>query len=165
MVLYGEVLREFQKQKVRYVLVGGMAVNLLGFQRSTADMDILVEMKGTNIAKVVKILKKQGYRVKQPVDPAGLADSKTRNRWIKSKNLKAFNFYKEKEMKEVDIIVDAPVSYEIAKKRAVYFESGDIKLPVVSVKDLIKMKKGSGRDIDKMDVRMLKKVQKIGIKI
>ncbi|MBU2101775.1 MAG: nucleotidyltransferase family protein, partial [Candidatus Omnitrophica bacterium] len=68
MVLYEELAWEFQKQKVKYVIVGGIAVNLLGYMRSTADMDILVEMSNENLAKIVTILKNEGYRVKQPVE-------------------------------------------------------------------------------------------------
>ena len=43
MIIYEEILREFQKQKVKYVLVGGIAFNLLGGSRNTLDMDILVK--------------------------------------------------------------------------------------------------------------------------
>ena len=67
MILYEEVLKDFQKQKVKYVIVGGMAVNLLGSFRSTADLDLLLEMSDENLRKVVRILKKRGYRVRQPV--------------------------------------------------------------------------------------------------
>ena len=59
MIIYEEVLKEFQKQKVKYVIVGGIAVNLLGSLRSTADMDILVEMSDSNLAKVVRTLTRQ----------------------------------------------------------------------------------------------------------
>ena len=45
MIIYQEILQDFQRQKVKYVIVGGIAVNLLGSFRNTADMDILVEMK------------------------------------------------------------------------------------------------------------------------
>jgi hypothetical protein len=37
MVIYKEILSEFQKQKVKYVLVGGIALNLLGGYRNTLD--------------------------------------------------------------------------------------------------------------------------------
>ncbi len=164
MILYGEILREFQKQKVKYVLVGGMAVNLLGFQRSTADMDILVEMSDKNLGKIISILKKQGYKVKQPVDPMGMANKKMRADWIQNKNMKAFNFYKEKAMREVDIIIKTPVSYEVARKNMVRFKSGNIKLPVISIKDLIKMKKAASRDIDRMDIVKLQEARKVGVK-
>jgi hypothetical protein len=94
----------------------GMAVNLLGFPRTTADMDILVELSGANLRKIVRTLKKLGYKVKQPVDPMLITDKNTREDWIKNKHLKTFNFYKYDELREVDIILQSPVSYAEAKK-------------------------------------------------
>ncbi len=161
MILYEEIFRAFQKQKVKYVLVGGIAVNLLGSLRSTADMDILVEMSGENLRKVVNIMKKKGYRVKQPVDPMGIADAKTRYDWIHNKHMKAFNFYKMDDMKEVDIIIESPVSFESAKKNIVRIKIDDIILPVISINDLIKMKKAAGREVDKFDIEELKKIRNL----
>jgi len=161
MILYGEILREFQKQKVKYVLVGGIAVNMLGYLRSTADMDILVEMSNENLAKVVSILKGQGYHVKQPVDPMGIADEKIRHEWIHNKHMKAFNFYKEDELKEVDIIIESPISYEEAKRGALKIKIEDMVLPVISIDNLIKMKKNTGRSIDKLDIERLRKIKNL----
>ncbi|HAJ57772.1 MAG TPA: hypothetical protein DCL35_08455 [Candidatus Omnitrophica bacterium] len=161
MILYEEIFREFQKQKVKYVLVGGLAVNLLGSLRSTADMDILVEMSGVNLKKVVTILKKEGYRVKQPVDPMGIADEQTRHDWIHNKHMRAFNFYKYDEMKEVDIIIESPITFEIADKDPVRIKINDMILPVISITNLIKMKMAAGRDTDKLDIKELKKIKKI----
>jgi hypothetical protein len=161
MMLYEEILREFQKQKVRYILVGGIAVNLMGFIRSTADMDILVEMSNENLTKVVSILKKKGYQVKQPVDPMGIADEKLRHEWIHNKHMKAFNFYREDELKEVDIIIESPISFKDAKKTAMNIKAGDIILPVISIDNLIKMKKNTGRNIDKLDIEELRKIKKL----
>ena len=161
MIIYEEILWAFQKQRVKYVLVGGIAVNLLGSLRSTADMDILLEMSDDNLAKVVTILKKKGYGVKQPVDPMGLADRKTRECWIKRKHMKAFNFYKEGGLKEVDIIIDTPVSFEEARKDIIWIKSGDISIPVISIENLIKMKKNTGRSIDKLDIEELKKIKRL----
>jgi precorrin-4 methylase len=161
MIIYEEVLREFQRQKVKYVLVGGIAVNLLGSLRSTADMDILVEMSDENLAKIVRILKKGGYRVKQPVDPMGIADSKTRQDWIENKHMKTFNFYKEDQLKEVDIIIESPVTYEDAKKDVIRLKAGDIVIPVVSINNLVKMKKNTGRSIDRLDIEELRKIQRL----
>ncbi|MBL7197366.1 MAG: hypothetical protein ISS47_04655 [Candidatus Omnitrophica bacterium] len=161
MIIYEGILREFQRQKVKYVLVGGIAVNLLGSLRNTADLDILVDMTDNNLRKVVTILKKRGYKVKQPVDPMGIADKKTRKNWINKKRMKAFNFYKENELKEVDIIIESPVSFEEAKKSAIHIKSDDIALPVISIDNLIKMKRNTGRKLDKMDIEDLKKIKKL----
>lgn len=161
MFFYEEILREFQKHKVKYVLVGGLAFNLLGGLRNTADMDILVAMTDNNLAKVVNILKKKGYKVKQPIDPIGIADKKTREDWIRNKHMKAFNFYKDDEFKEVDIIIESPVSFEDAEKTNVRIKSGGVAVRVISADNLIKMKKKSGRNIDMVDVEELKKIKKL----
>jgi hypothetical protein len=161
MILYEEIFREFQKHKVKYAIVGGLAVNLLGSLRNTADMDILVEMSDENLKKIVRILKKRGYRVKQPVDPIAIADAKTRKDWIKNKHMKAFNFYKDDELKEVDIIISSPVSYEDAKRDMSKIKSGVLTLPVISIENLIKMKKNTGRDIDALVIKTLKEIKRI----
>jgi len=157
MILYEEVLREFQKQKVKYVLVGGIAFNLLGGNRNTLDMDILVEMADENLLKVVNIMKKAGYHVKQPVDPVKIADKKTREGWIKNKNMKAFNFYKgERTYEEVDIVIDSPVDFNEAIKDAIEAKVSGLTLKVISPEKFIKMKKFSGRAKDLQDIEDLK---------
>ena len=161
MIFYEEILRAFQKQKVKYVIVGGVAVNLLGSMRSTADLDILVEMSDDNLKKIVKILKRLDYRVKQPIDPMRIADRKIRENWIKNKHMKAFNFYKEDELSEVDIIIESPVSFEEAKKSAIHIKVDDFTLHIISIDKLIKMKRKTGRAIDKLDIEELKKIKKL----
>ena len=165
MFFYEEILRAFQKQKVKYVLVGGVAANLLGLMRSTADLDILVEMSDDNLKKIVKILKRRGYCVKQPVDPMKIADKKTREDWIRNKHMKAFNFYKEDELKEVDIIIESPISFEEARTSAVRIKVDAFTLPVISIDKLIKMKRKTGRAVDKLDIEELKKIKKLRKKL
>ena len=38
---------------------------------------------------------------------------------------------------------------------------GTIILPVISIRDLIKMKKAAGRDVDKLDIEELKKIRNL----
>ena len=125
-------------------------------------MDILVQMTDTNLRKVVNILKKAGYYVKQPVDPIMIANKATREDWIKNKHMKAFNFYKsEKSYEEVDIIIDSPVDFKKAIKNARKMKVGKLNLTVISPKNLIKMKKATGRDKDLLDIKELKLINKI----
>jgi predicted nucleotidyltransferase len=161
MIFYEEIFRAFQKQKVKYVLVGGIAVNLLGSMRSTVDLDILVEMSEDNLKKIIEILKNQGYLVKQPVDPINILDRKTREDWIKKKHMKALNFYKEGELKEVDIIIESPVSFKEAEKDVIRIKVDDLTLPVISIDKLIEMKRKTGRAVDKLDIEELTKIKKL----
>ena len=161
MIIYEEIFKDFQKKKVRYVVVGGIALNLHGSLRNTGDLDILVEMSDKNLEKIVTILKKHGYHVRQPVDPLRIADQKTREDWIHHKHMKAFNFYKDRELKEVDIIIDSPVSFEEGRKKMQWIKVGRLSLPLLSIDHLIKMKKGTGRAVDQLDVAELRTIKKL----
>ena len=162
MIIYEEILKEFHRQKVKYVLVGGIAFNLLGGYRNTLDMDILVQMTDANLRKIVNILKKAGYHVKQRVDPILIADRTVREDWIKNKHMKSFNFYKsEGSYEEVDIIIDSPVNFKKAIESAKKIKVGRLNLTVISTKDLMKMKKATGRNKDLQDIKELKIISKI----
>jgi len=162
MIIYEELLQEFQRKRVQYVLVGGIAFNLLGGYRNTMDMDIIVKMTDPNLRKIVKILKKAGYHVKQPVDPMSIADKRTRENWIKNKHMKAFNFYKNRNSyEEVDIVIDTPIDYKKAAKNAKKIKVGSLTLTVISPRDLIKMKKRAGREKDINDIKRLRLIWKI----
>ncbi|MDD5195302.1 MAG: hypothetical protein PHQ96_06505 [Candidatus Omnitrophica bacterium] len=162
MILYEEVFRQFQKKEVKYLLVGGMAFNLLGGNRNTLDMDILVEMSDGNLRKIVAILKKLGYHVKQPVNPMDVAVRKIREDWIRNKNMKAFNFYNDdSSYQEVDIIIDSPIQFNKAIKKALQFKIRDVNITVISPADFIKMKKCAGRDKDVQDIQDLQFIRKI----
>ncbi len=151
-MFYEEVIRNLNNAGVMYAIVGGVAVNLHGHIRMTADLDIILELEDKNIAKAVTTLKESGFSCKIPVDPMGLADSQTRNNWIQNKNMKALNFYRGIE--EVDLVIASPVNYEDAKKTI--FVVRDTEYPIVSKDDLIKMKEITGRDRDKDDIKKLK---------
>ncbi len=161
MIIYEEIFRDFQKHKVKYIVVGGIALNLHGSLRNTADLDILVEMSNENLARIVRIFKKRGYGVRQPVDPMGIADPRLRRNWIHNKHMKAFNFYLDKDLKQVDLIIDSPVTYEEARKKASLIQVGKISLPLISIDHLIKMKQKAGREVDQLDIAELKRIKKL----
>ena len=156
-MFYLDVLREFKKQKLDFVVVGGTAFNLLGGMRATQDLDIVVRLEDKNILKAVKVLVKKGYKPRQPVDPFDFADTVKRNDWIKNKHMKALNFYKDiRSYESVDIIVDYPLEFKKIKSSAKMIVVDKVKIAVVSIDNLIKMKQEAGRPIDKMDVAQLK---------
>lgn len=53
-----QVVDQFEKDKVEYVLIGGFAVVLHGFPRFTQDIDIFVRPTEENAAKIRKALQK-----------------------------------------------------------------------------------------------------------
>src|SRR5205085_4767004 len=58
-----DFLRAFNHQKVEHLLVGGYAVILHGYTRSTADMDIWVKRTSENYLRIKKAFKEFGAPV------------------------------------------------------------------------------------------------------
>jgi hypothetical protein len=51
----------FEKRNVRYIIVGGFAVNRYGFNRTTGDLDILLKDTPDNRANLILALADMGY--------------------------------------------------------------------------------------------------------
>lgn len=47
--------------RIRYVVVGGLAVNLHGYQRFTKDVDIVIELLPEQSARALEALRAIGY--------------------------------------------------------------------------------------------------------
>lgn len=54
---YFEILEGLYKSKVRYLIVGGLSVNLYGIPRVTQDIDIVIAMDRENVLKLTSLLK------------------------------------------------------------------------------------------------------------
>lgn len=52
-----DVYRSLNSHKVRYLVIGGLAVNLYGLPRSTKDMDIFIEHQIANCKKLLQAFK------------------------------------------------------------------------------------------------------------
>ncbi len=64
---YESVFQVFQETKVKYLIAGGMAVNLYGVPRFTKDLDILIDRSEKNLKCLNKALSSLGFRPKVPV--------------------------------------------------------------------------------------------------
>jgi len=160
-VYYFDVMELFFKKGIKYLIVGGLAVNLYGIPRVTQDIDIIISMDKENIYKINRALKELGYVPRLPVNPDDLADKNILNEWIKTKNLKAFSFYhKTDAYKVVDILIVHPLDFKEAYRRKTIKKVGNIEIFLVSIDDLILLKQNIGRAQDLSDVQLLKKVKK-----
>ena len=51
---YSETLKMLNKNKVRYLVVGGYAVNSYGYMRSTGNMDLWIDVTHNNLENIKK---------------------------------------------------------------------------------------------------------------
>jgi predicted nucleotidyltransferase len=156
---YKAIFKTLNELKVDYLVVGGLAVNFHGVPRMTYDIDLMILLQTRNIRQLTSQLKEWGYQPKVPIDPLDLADDTKRSSWIQSKGMKALNFYsKNLPVGEIDLVVDSPIPYAELKKRAVKIELEGVSIPIVSIHDLIELKKNAGREQDLADVESLELV-------
>lgn len=59
-ISYVNLLVDLAKQRVEFMAVGGLAVDLSGFSRMTADVDILVEDSPKNSPQLLQVLSQFG---------------------------------------------------------------------------------------------------------
>lgn len=67
---FADLLTELSRQGIRYMLVGGLAVELCGYSRVTQDVDILIEYAPHNIENLLACLAKFGEGSARELDVA-----------------------------------------------------------------------------------------------
>ena len=139
---------------VRYVLVGGYAVSLHGAIRGTLDIDVALRWTKHDLIKAEDALQKIGLVSRLPI--TALDVFKYRNEYIQNRNLIAWNFHNPVDPSE---LLDIIINFDAKGKRAVYKQLPTILIPVLNIKDLIDMKKASGRPQDIEDVNALDKLK------
>lgn len=161
-MFYENVFRSLNNKGVRYLVIGGVAVNLHGVPRMTADLDLMVEMKEENLIKLIEVLEQLGYKPKIPVQSMEFVKRENRDKWTKEKNMKVFSFYNPQiPYQIIDILLDTPIEYNDADVNKVNISAGDLNIPVISINQLIKLKELASREQDLSDISALNKIEKI----
>lgn len=162
---YETVFRELEEKGVRYLVVGGIALNLYGVPRLTADLDIMVDLSQENVEKLITVLENLGYKPKVPVKALEFAGPLKRKKWQEEKGMRVFSFFHpERPFEGVDIFVENPIDFEVAYREKKVVRAKDIKIPVVSLGHLIELKRMSNRKQDLSDIEALEQVRRISAK-
>lgn len=139
---YEDILKLFNKHKVRYCVVGAYALAFHGFPRYTKDLDVFVGASVENAERIVKALKAFGFEALK----LKVAD------FVKKGNVIQLGY----EPLRVDIVtaIDG-VSFEELwrKKKTGYY--GKARTFFAGKNELIKNKKASGRKQDLADLEIL----------
>jgi Nucleotidyltransferase of unknown function (DUF6036) len=159
-VIYEEVFREFERQGVQYLLVGGVAVNIYGYIRMTMDLDIMVNLSEDNLSRIIGVMEKLGFSPRVPVDPHDLIAEEKRVEWIEKKGAVVFTFIDlKKPFRQIDVFLTNPMSFSEAYARRKIMAIGEITLSVACLDDLIAMKERAGRPRDLEDASHLKRIK------
>jgi predicted nucleotidyltransferase len=146
---FAKLLALLADDGVKFVVVGGVAVSLNGYLRLTEDVDILVEDSPANIGGLIASLSRFGEGLARELTPADFPDEEGAVRIIEeSEDCMVDVFTRMRGLKFADIAADA-ATREINGRKVHY----------ASKAGLIRLKSGSSRDKDALDVAALKRLQ------
>jgi hypothetical protein len=136
------VFKSFEKNKVRYIIIGGISAILHGVPRTTFDLDILIQSTPQNAKKLLDALMEANFGT---VSLTNIND------------LLAHEVTIFEDRVRIDVQTSTPgLHFNIAWKNRITMKYKGQKFFILSKKDLIKSKIASGREIDLEDVRLLK---------
>ena len=157
------VVRALNEAGVRYLIVGGVAVNVHGYVRLTMDLDLVIQLKPENIVTAWEAMEKIGYRARIPVSAREFADEKKRELWRREKGMLVLQFWSDEHRRtQVDVFVREPFDFDREHATAPHHEiTPGVIARVVGWDTLIQMKKEAGRLKDLADLEMLEKIGKL----
>jgi hypothetical protein len=159
-MFYLDLFSKLEAYKVDYLFIGGLAVSLHGIERATMGIDITVAMRPENLRHLIDCAKDLGLKPVAPVPLESLSNIELLKQWHSEKNMQAFALRTD-ELAGVtlDVLLFTTLNFAEMYQRAVHFDVGNVRIPVVSIDDLIALKQAAGRAIDISDIAHLQKLK------
>ena len=144
---FKEFIELLNEHKVKYLVIGGFAVNYHGYPRYTKDIDFWIWLTQENIQLLLKAIKDFGFG-SLGLDETDFDDTKT---------IVQLGY----EPYRIDLLVDVEgVDFESCYQQRKSAEIDETHVEFMSLDDLIEAKKIAGRLQDLADAEQLGKIKK-----
>jgi predicted nucleotidyltransferase len=143
---YEKLLAKLAGAEVKFIIVGGVAVALNGFVRTTEDVDILIESSAENITRLLNELKNFGEGHARKLSPADFSESEGAVRIIEDFPLDVFTIMRGKRYPDL-----------VGSTKPTRIDDVDVRY--LDAEALIALKKDSQREQDRIDVSALRSLQ------
>ncbi|MEQ8927814.1 MAG: nucleotidyltransferase [Fulvivirga sp.] len=147
---FKEYILLLNKHGVEYVLVGGMAVNIHGYRRSTGDMDIFVNPTKSNHLLLRRVHADFGMH---------MGDMENIDNFLDTKKFDVFTYGVAPV--QIDVLTACKgITFDEAYQNAIKFKlEKNLECKVISYRELIVAKKAAGRFRDKADIEELQRIK------
>lgn len=143
---FQDFIRALNSSEVDYLLVGGYAVILHGYNRTTGDLDVWVRKTLDNYHRLLKAFARFGMPT----------FDMTEKNFLHNPALDVFSFGIPPV--SIDLMTETKgLNFETAFGQAQWFEFEDFKIRVVQYQDLLDAKAAAGRPKDHEDIRQLQR--------
>ena len=140
---YEKLLVSLARADVRFIVVGGLAVALNGFVRTTEDVDILIDSGSDNVAALLDALSSFGDGHARELSPEDFVETEGAIRIIEDFPLDIFTVMRGQRY--ADLIQSVKTT-----------EVDGCSIPYLQPSALISLKENSLREKDRIDVEALK---------
>ena len=148
MKTFASLLEELSQNNVKYILIGGLAVDICGFSRATIDADIIIEPSEENIARMLDCLSKFGNGSSKELSAKDFPIEEGCIRIVEEFPLDVFTLIKEKTYSDLLHYMET------------FKTDNNIGIPYLNSEGLIYLKEDSLRPKDQLDVQELRKLKK-----
>ena len=148
---------------VRYLIVGGFAVNAHGYLRATRDLDLVIQLNPGNLRSGLECLFAVGYRLAIPVSVEDFVNPVNRETWRADKGMIVLKLWSDDHRRTpIDVFVYEPFDFEREFERSFLDElAPGLFARLVSREALILMKLEAGRAQDLVDIEELRRVERL----
>jgi hypothetical protein len=163
-MFYLDLFGALARHDVRYVVVGGLALNLHGVERATMDVDLVIALDAPNLGAAIDAFETIGLVPVAPVNIDEARDPESLRRWRREKNMVAFGLRPTRGFgPTVDCLIDPAIPFASLAHNMVTKSIGEVRIPVASIDDLIALKRAAGRAIDLADIEALLRLKELGL--
>ena len=167
----GSVIDALSDLDLEPVLVGGMALVVLGSRRVTRDFDFVVARPGAALDRLLDVFYDRGLELASRVDAAGDVTATIDNRRVAAARLRldgpaSAYFLNPGTGLRIDLLFDFPLPAATLARRATTVKARSVVLRVASAADLLRLKKiarahrsspGDAEDIAFLEARRAKR--------
>ena len=147
---FGKLLARLADARIRFVVVGGVAVALNGYVRLTDDVDILIDASPENIGRMLDALAGFGEGFARQLSVSDFADEEGAVRIVEqSESCQIDIFVRMRGLRYADIAADA-TAFVIDGRNILH----------ASKSGLIRLKSPSTREKDILDVEALRRLER-----
>ncbi len=143
MKTFAELLVDLSHNEVKYILVGGLAVDLCGYSRVTHDVDIIIEHSKDNINLLISRLLNFGDGSAKELSYTDFDLEEGCIRIVEDFPLDIFTIMRSQ-------------TYQDLRRYVKFYEINEVKIPYLGAEGLIELKHNSYRAKDQLDVQTLK---------
>jgi len=142
---FEKLLAGLVEAKVDFAVVGGLAISLNGYVRTTEDVDIIIQHTLENVGRLLRFLCQWGEGWARELSPEDFVAEEGAIRVVEDFPLDIFTRMRGKVLDDF-------------RSSLRFLETSSARIPFLGPADLILLKESSWRDKDKMDVQAMREI-------